>query len=150
MALPPGPDKLGLRKRVSHRPWWDELKKPMEPVGKLKPVRFYGDQALRGGPDAPVMVLESEDEIVVCDYTEAGAHVCGGLAKHPRFKVVAEHKPLRKLVWELPPETPVSGPGVDLWADFIKRHGVKTIGDLRRLIESIMAEVRKALGATRL
>jgi len=102
-------------------------------MGALNFVEFYGDVGPRRGE--LLMALEYDDHITACDYSEAGAHVCFGLAREGKQRKT-ESLELDKLLARLDPKLPVRAYGVDRWAVEIKEKGIKTVGDLKRVIKT--------------
>lgn len=103
---------------------------PFFNMGNVSKVVFYGDA--KPSLKMPVLCIMENNTLVVCDFTEAGAHVGGKLSqKYEHWEME-----LKTLLSLLDPDTPVYGYGVDYWASFFKENDVKTVGELLNILSS--------------
>lgn len=96
-------------------------------------IKFYGDSY--PCPEQLVNVVQKGDDIVVCDYSEAGIYVYRGLIKRGYY-ILSPRVKLKDFLERLHPDTKVAGLGLDKWATVIRKNNITTVRELKDYIRT--------------
>jgi hypothetical protein len=100
-----------------------------------KKIQFYGDA--EPSPVEQYVVIKWDDKVRATDFTETGIWIASGTISGLKKRGVpytVEVLTLKEIFEKFPEDMEIETPGIDIWANYVERRGIKKLVDLKRAL----------------